>query len=501
MIKWKTGGGLHNITGRRYPSGLIAAALCVAMVGAPAYAAAGSAGETPLAATELPGVYKLGKLPAYIPRESGNRPMTFDVQLPGDEDPDAAADPAEDDAEILPGGEEGPPQPSVRMYLDDREIFLTDPIQNIDGRTYLPLRSFCEILGAEVSWRQDLNSVSVARDRVEAVFGVNSGFYTVNGVVKHMADAALYLDQTINRAYIPVRYGAETFGFTVDWLHDGDAGFVHIISTSASSGMLADNEILAGGQLIWLGQTELQLVESMGYPARIDESAYGLQWFIYNRNYRDFIMVGVKNQRVSGFFCNSAGMGLKDGLGYGSAKKDVEAAGFNNDTMEFWYDPNDDDRLYAVFCMADLPGGAEQQAMFNSNQELLLRAYEMECFDITNAFRVANGKPEVVYSAYAARVALTYAKDMADRNFLDHISPEGTNPLDRFEAQGIYVRQVSENLAGGFTDAIHVLRGWVDSASHRQGMLEDNQYLGVGAYYKPTSRYHYYIVQEFIILD
>ncbi|MDR0469574.1 MAG: CAP domain-containing protein [Peptococcaceae bacterium] len=411
-----------------------------------------------------------------------------------------------DNGDILVEGESGEEETEeedagIKLFLDGDEIFLTDPIQNLQGRTYLPLRSLCEILGAEVTWQQELNSVSVARDRVEAIFGVDNGFYTVNGLVRHMTDASMYLDTAINRVYVPIRYEAETFGYRVEWVDEDGFQTIQIYSTPISEGELTDNEITIGGKYVWLGQSERQLIASLGYPNRIDESAYGLQWFVYNRNYREFIMVGMRNQRVCGFFSNSQHLNVKADVGYGAYKNEVEAVGFNRDTMDFWFDPHDSDRLFAVFCMMEKPSMAEQQALFDQSAELLLRAYEMECFDITNAFRTASGKPEVLYNVYAARVALAYAKDMADRNFLDHISPEGNNPLDRFESQGIYVLQVSENLAGGFSDAMHAIRGWVESESHRSGMLEENQYLGVGAYYKQASRYRYYYVQEFITFD
>jgi len=151
--------------------------------------------------------------------------------------------------------------------------------------------------------------------------------------------------------------------------------------------------------------------------------------------------------------------------------------------------------------MADKPDEKAQMAAFDQNREVLLRAYELECFDATNAFRLANGTHTVGFDSRAASSALAYAKDMAEKGFMDHINPQGLDPLERLEARGIYAWQVSENLAGGFGDAIQVMKAWVDSASHREGMLEDNQYLGVGAYYKPNSRYHFYFVQEFITLD
>ncbi len=392
-------------------------------------------------------------------------------------------------------------QPAIKLYLDDQEIFLTDPIQNKNGRTYYPLRSYLEALGAKVAWQQSNGTVSAVRNRIETVYALNSPVYSINGRANTMADAALYIDQSINRVYVPIRYGAEAFGFQVEWTKTAEAEAIHLRSTPVSKGELTDNEMTINGKLIWLGQTESQLTESLGRPNRIDESAYGLQWHIYNRDYKEFVMVGMKDQRVRAFFTNCLTFGLKNNLGYGSAKKDAEAAQFNGDTMELWFDPHNKDSLYAVFCMTEFPSPAEQLAIFAKNPDRLLRTYEQECVDITNAFRIANGKKEVGYNNYAAKVALAHAKDMAERNYLNHLNPEGLDPMKRMEAAGLNVYKVSENLAGGFADAIQVLKGWVDSAGHRQGMLEDNQYLGVGAYYKKASKYSFYFVQEFITLD
>jgi len=150
--------------------------------------------------------------------------------------------------------------------------------------------------------------------------------------------------------------------------------------------------------------------------------------------------------------------------------------------------------------MTEFPDKQDQQVLFDQNPELLLHIYEMECFDITNAFRVANGRREVFYHHYVARAAFAYAVDMANRNFLDHIDPEGLDPLDRLEARGVYVKRVAENLAGGFQNAILAVKAWVESETHRRGLLEETQYLGVGAYYKKASRYGFYFVQEFVTL-
>ena len=110
---------------------------------------------------------------------------------------------------------------------------------------------------------------------------------------------------------------------------------------------------------------------------------------------------------------------------------------------------------------------------------------------------MAHGKPAVLYDAKTAEVALAYAKDLAERNFFDHKDPDGQGPMERMVNAGVDVRKVTENLARGYADAIQVFKAWVDSESHRQGMLEENINLGVGAYYKSASRGKYYFVQEF----
>ena len=39
----------------------------------------------------------------------------------------------------------------------------------------------------------------------------------INGV-KHEMDISAYVDESIGRTYIPIRYAAEGLGFTVDWI-------------------------------------------------------------------------------------------------------------------------------------------------------------------------------------------------------------------------------------------------------------------------------------------
>ena len=384
------------------------------------------------------------------------------------------------------------------FVIDGQQIDLKDPMLNLNGRTYYPFRACLEAMGAEVSWDGANQTATGLLGNREVIFAVGSQTFSINGQVSTMQDATVFLDEEIGRIYIPIRYAAEALGFTVNWHKGSLYDLVELISPEDLEVVTGDNALSLSGNAVYLGQSLGELTAIFGRPSRIDPSPYGLNWYVYNRDYDNFIMVGVADRQVKGFFCNSKNLLLKDGLGYGSTKTEVEKAYGSLPTMEFWFDPHDGEKLYAVWCMEQFFTDGEMLLQFQQNPEQLLGAYEQECLDITNAFRVAQGKPVVLYDAAAARVAYAYAKDLAERNFFDHKDPEGRGPMERMAEAGLDIHKVTENLARGYGDAILVFQAWVNSASHRQGMLEDNVYLGVGAYYKEDSKGKYYFVQEFI---
>jgi len=400
---------------------------------------------------------------------------------------------------LLPAGLYGDNQVGdTKLIINDKEVTLTDPILIINGRTYYPFRSCLESMGAVVQWQEHSKTATGILGQQSVQFTVGSNKYVVNGKIAQMNDAVAFLDSQRQRVYIPIRYAAEALGYTVIWQSGQPYNTVYLKAPSSYSVLTETNAVQLNGRIVRLGDSKDQVLAAFGSPARIDESAYGLQWYVYNRQYESFIMIGIQNNKTVGFFTNAKNLKLINDLGQGVKKEEIDKYYSDTKTMQFWYDPHNNNGLYAVFCLQKNPSPQEMEALFLKNQELLLRTYEQECIDITNAFRVSNGKPAVAYSSEAAKIALSHAKDMAERNFFDHINPDGKGPLDRMLEGGINVQKVTENCAGGFPDAIQVLKGWVDSASHRLGMLEDNDYLGVGAYYKQSSRYQYYIVQNFL---
>jgi len=70
-------------------------------------------------------------------------------------------------------------------------------------------------------------------------------------------------------------------------------------------------------------------------------------------------------------------------------------------------------------------------------------------------------------------VARAHSADMARRGYLDHVNPEGQNPLDRLRAAGIEgFSLAAENT--GLTDRPdpnrEILQGWIGSPVHRRNL-------------------------------
>jgi len=68
--------------------------------------------------------------------------------------------------------------------------------------------------------------------------------------------------------------------------------------------------------------------------------------------------------------------------------------------------------------------------------------------------------------------ANTHAKDMAQKNYFDHLSPEGGTPEERVVSAGYTGEFRSENLAKGYSRADEVIAAWKNSTSHCKAMMD-----------------------------
>jgi hypothetical protein len=100
------------------------------------------------------------------------------------------------------------------------------------GRTVVPVRAITEELGANVSWDEATQTVTITAEGSSTTtgtaigLGINSRVVTVDGEVQ-ILDAEAEI--TNGRTYVPLRFIAETFGLDVDW--DAETEMIDIEET------------------------------------------------------------------------------------------------------------------------------------------------------------------------------------------------------------------------------------------------------------------------------
>ena len=108
---------------------------------------------------------------------------------------------------------------------------------------------------------------------------------------------------------------------------------------------------------------------------------------------------------------------------------------------------------------------------------------------LVNRDRRLNGLKPLVEDPVLAEAAQRHAQDMLDRNYYDHVTPEGKTPSDRFAALGgkggagenIMKMEGAAGVVLNFKLIEENQKGWMYSPGHRENLLlPDYTHLGYG---------------------
>ncbi|WP_343700517.1 CAP domain-containing protein [Chitinophaga sp.] len=77
--------------------------------------------------------------------------------------------------------------------------------------------------------------------------------------------------------------------------------------------------------------------------------------------------------------------------------------------------------------------------------------------------------------------AAKHSKDMVERKYFSHNSPDGTTPQTRITAAGYKYSWSGENIASGFSREADVISGWLKSEGHCKNLMSANyKEMGIG---------------------
>lgn len=88
-----------------------------------------------------------------------------------------------------------------------------------------------------------------------------------------------------------------------------------------------------------------------------------------------------------------------------------------------------------------------------------------------NAERTTRGLEPLLWNDDLYRAASDKARDMFDRQYFDHIAPDGTTPWQFIQQEYTYL-EAGENLAIDFEDSLRAVPAWMSSPAHRRNILD-----------------------------
>jgi uncharacterized protein YkwD len=110
---------------------------------------------------------------------------------------------------------------------------------------------------------------------------------------------------------------------------------------------------------------------------------------------------------------------------------------------------------------------------------------------LINAERTSRGLAPLALDALLAQVAEAHSQDMINRDFFDHINPDGLDPGDRLDNAGYAASTWGETLGAGYTTPEIMLNGWLNSSGHRAILLSPN-FTEIGLGYVTGGDYGHY---------
>lgn len=302
-----------------------------------------------------------------------------------------------------------------------------------------------------------------------------------------------------------------------------------------------------GDSSVYIGESVDNLQVEWGEPERIDPLPQkDMTAYIYNSNSETepYLLAGIKEQKVISYFTIANDFTVYDAtvdaadneilqqeelVQEGASAASMVSAGWTENTDDYdaldseqneervgteaYYRETDDAYLYALsdyfdekqkavygFYAFSSQDTSKYNMMYRSRMtydDQILRAAEKQVWEITNAYRNYMGKSLLQWEAKAEGTARAHSQDMADKNFFSHNSQDGTTCFQRMNNAGISYRSATENICAGVPDAIGMVIGWIGSSGHREDILFEVQYIGVGIAYNKSARYAIYATQDF----
>ncbi|WP_409305304.1 CAP domain-containing protein [Peribacillus sp. SCS-155] len=275
----------------------------------------------------------------------------------------------------------------------------------------------------------------------------------------------------------------------------------------------------------FLGKSITSATKLYGSPARVDLSAFGYEWWIYNQDKNQYFQLAVLDGKVVSAYAIGKDANIYP-FKIGQSIDEIYSRLYietyvDIDTKEssYRFELSEEDMnmrpliklgsVYAQVYLDKFTGTISSVRFLDKATLVKQRPYELtyrgklseevplsvqewakieegnkrQIFDITNIIRSRFDIPELEWDEQTARVAYLHSQDMSEASYFSHTSPTKGELSDRLKEGEVSYVEAGENIAAKYVDAAAAMEGWLNSESHRETMLnEDFTHLGVGVY-------------------
>lgn len=283
----------------------------------------------------------------------------------------------------------------------------------------------------------------------------------------------------------------------------------------------------AEGVSTYIGKSTEEWLADYGKPARMEPSAFGYEWWVYNQSLSNFVMVGVKEGRIVQVYAAGTavdvapfeiGQALEELYRFTIIENEITVK-YDNSIFTFslsvedvasrllvrfedvyaqLYIDEEDHVLEAVRFMdaETLIRHQPYDMMFTGDllpvtkpssmlQKSIDRANAKQIIDLTNVYRLHHQQAALATNPAVSNVAAVHSQNTAMKNLASGEEVELESLEDRLTDADISFEEAAENTASQYYDAMEAVHGWINSESHRDALLSErfNQ-IGVGAFGK-----------------
>ena len=320
-----------------------------------------------------------------------------------------------------------------------------------------------------------------------------------------------------------------------------------ITQTATPVATLETTRLCFAEKSLYIGESLEALQAEWGEPERIDPLPQtNMTAYIYNGNSttEPYLLVGIKDQKVASYFTIGKGFTVYDAtvnttdgtavqqtelVQEGASAASMVDAGWSENTDNFYAlnsakkEAKEGTEAYYrltknahMYAFSDFYDGKDKAVYgfyafskdcnkykmiyrtYMTYNDEILRAAETQVWEMTNAYRTYMGLSNLQWESKAEAAARGHSQDMADNNYYQHNSQDGTRFSARLQAEGISYRSCGENICAGSCDAIYMVIGWIGSSGHRGGILNTSyKYIGVGVAYNSSAEWLVYATQDF----